>query len=41
MIKLGYIVLKDVIRVHNEDIRLYDLDRSQLGTQYKNQIIWS
>ena len=41
MIKLGYVVLKEVIRVLNEEIRLYDLDRSQLGTQYTHQIIWS
>ena len=40
MIKLGQIVLQEVIRVHNEVIRLYDLDGSQLGTQYKN-VIWS
>ena len=30
--KIRLIVLKDVIRVHNEEIRIYDLDRSQLGT---------
>ena len=41
MIKLGQIVLKEVIRVHNEEIGLYDLDWSQLGIQYKNQFIWS
>ena len=41
MIKLGQMVLKEAIRVHNEEIRLYDLDRSQLDTQYKNQVIWS
>ena len=35
MIKLGQMVLKGVIRVHNEKIRLYGLKRSQLGTQYK------
>ena len=58
MIKLGQMVLKGVIWVHNRKIRLYGLERSQLrytmensghmvferrelGTQYKNQVIWS
>ena len=41
MIKLGQILLKGVIRVHNEKIRLFGLERSQLGIQYKNQVIWS
>ena len=57
MTKLGQMVLKGVIWVHNRKIRLYGLERSQwvhngkfrsyglersqLGTQYKNQIIWS
>ena len=39
MIKLGQIVLKGMIRVHNEEIRLYGLERCQLGTQYKHQVI--
>ena len=38
MIKSGQMVLKGVIRVQNEEIRLYGLERSQLGTQYKNQV---
>ena len=33
--------MEEVIRVHNEEITLYDLERSQLGIQYKNQVIWS
>ena len=41
MIKLCQIVLKGVIRVHNEEIRLYGLEKSQLDTQYKYQVIWS
>ena len=41
MIKLGQILLKGVIRVHNGEIRLFGLERSQLGMQYKNQVIWS
>ena len=41
MIKLCQIVLKGVIRVHNKEIRLYGLEKSQLDTQYKNQFIWS
>ena len=41
MTKLGQILLKGVIRVHNGEIRLFDLERSQLGLQYKNQVIWS
>ena len=41
MIKLGQLVLKEVNWVHNTKIRSYGLERSQLGTQYKNQFIWS
>ena len=41
MIKLSQILLKEVIRVHNEEIRLFCLGRSQLGIQLKNQVIWS
>ena len=36
MIKLGQMVLKGVKCVHNAKIRSNGLDRSQLGTQYKN-----
>ena len=35
MIKFGQILLKGVIRVHNGEIRLFGLERSQLGMQYK------
>ena len=41
MIELGQIVLKGVIMVQNEVIRLYGLERRQLGTQYESQVIWS
>ena len=41
MQKSDHMVLKGDNWVHNEEIRIYDLDRSQLGTQYKNQVIWS
>ena len=41
MIKLGHIVLKGVICVPNVKIRSNGLERSQLGKQYKIQIIWS
>ena len=40
MIKLDQMVLKGVNWVHNTEIRLYGLERSQLGTQYKNLVIW-
>ena len=40
MIKLGHMVLKGVICVHNDEIRSNGLQRTQLGTQYKNQVIW-
>ena len=33
MIKLGQMVLKGVIWVHNTKMRSYGLERSQLGTQ--------
>ena len=39
MIKLGQMVLKGVNYVHNDKIRSNGLERSQLGTQCKNQ--WS
>ena len=41
MIKSGQMVLKGVNWVHNDKIRSNGLERSQLGTQYKNQVIWS
>ena len=41
MITLGQMVLNGVNRVHYGKIRLNGLERSQLGTQYKNQVIWS
>ena len=41
MIKLGQMVLKGVNWVHNDKIRSMVLKGSQLGTQYKNQVIWS
>ena len=40
MIKLGQKVLKGINWVHNAK-RSYGLERSQLGTQYKNQVKWS
>ena len=36
MIKLGHTVLKGVNWVDNDKIRSNDVERSQLGTQYKN-----
>ena len=41
MIKLGHMFLKGVICVHIVKIRLNGFERSQLGKQYKNQVIWS
>ena len=41
MIKLGQMVLKGVNWVHNNKMRLNGLERSKLGTQCKNQVIWS
>ena len=41
MITMGQMVLKGVNRVHYGKIRLNGLERSQLGTQCKNQVIWS
>ena len=40
-IKLVQIVLKGVNRVHNDKIGSNGRERSQLGTQCKNQVIWS
>ena len=34
-------VLKGVNWVHNDKIKSNVLERSQLGTQYKNHVIWS
>ena len=41
MIKLAQMVLKAVNWVYNATIKPYGLENSQLGTQYKNQGIWS
>ena len=41
MIKSGQKVLKGVNWVHNDKIRANGVERSKLGTQYKNQVIWS
>ena len=41
MIKLGHMALKGVIWVQSAKIRSYGLETSQLGTQYKNQVLWS
>ena len=37
MRKSGHMVLKGVNWVHNDKIRSNGLERSQLGTQYKNR----
>ena len=34
-------VLKEVNWVHNDKMMSNGLERSPLGTQYKNQVIWS
>ena len=41
MIKLGQMVLKGVIWVHNDKIGSNGLERSKLGRQYQNQVKWS
>ena len=41
MITLGQMVLKGVDSVHNDKIRSNGLERSELGTQCKNHVIWS
>ena len=41
MTKFGHMVLKGVICVHSVKIRSNGIEKSQLGTQYKNQVIWS
>ena len=38
MQKSGHMVLKGVNRVHNDKIGSNGLERSQLGTQYKNKV---
>ena len=40
MIKSGQMVLRGVNRVHNDKTGANGLERSQLGTQCKNQVIW-
>ena len=37
----GYMLLKGVNRVYNDKIGSNGLERSQLGIQCKNQVIWS
>ena len=41
MQKSGLMVLKGVNRVYNDIIGSNGLERSQLGTQYKNKVKWS
>ena len=41
MEKSGHIVLKGVNRVYNDKSEANGLQRSQLGTQCKNQVKWS
>ena len=41
MQKSGHMVLIGVSWVHNDKIRSSGLERTNLGTQYKNQVIWS
>ena len=41
MQKSGHTVLKGVNWVHNDKINSNGLERTNLGTQYKNQVIWS
>ena len=41
MQKSGHMVLKGVSGVYNDKIGSKGLERSQLGTQYKNQVKWS
>ena len=41
MIKSGHMFLKGVNLVHNDKIRSNGVERSKLGTEYKNQVIWS
>ena len=39
--KSGHMVLKGVNWVHNDKIKSNGVEKSNLGTQYKNQVIWS
>ena len=39
--KSGHIVFNGIDWVHNDKIRSNGLERSQLCTQYQNQVIWS
>ena len=41
MMKLGQMVLKGVIWVHNDKIMSNGVERRQFGRQYKNQVKWS
>ena len=41
MQKSGHMVLKGVNWVHNDKMMSNGLERSQLGTQCKNQVKWS
>ena len=41
MIKLDQMVLKGVNWVDNDKMWSNGLERSQFGTQYKNEVIWS
>ena len=41
MEKYGHMVLKGVNCLYNDKIKSNGLERSQLGTQCKNQVIWS
>ena len=40
-IKSGHMVLKGVNCVHNDKIRSNGLEKNNLGTQCKYQVIWS
>ena len=40
MQKSGDMVLKGLNWVHNDKIGSNGLERTNLGTQYKNQVIW-
>ena len=41
MQKSGHMILKGGNRVHSDKIQSNGLERTNLGTQYKNQVIWS
>ena len=38
---VGQMVLKGVIWIHNYKIRSNGLEKIQMGTQCKNQVMWS